>query len=132
VRRNGLAWQRGVQIPSPAALNRCGSKRSSHTAKIAQDPLEAAVRELARPQAGHLERRQLLSLGLGAGAIKARLHNGSLVVRHTGVYAIARPGPTHPLWPPPPYWPADRTPPSATGRPLSCGGWSPTGPAPPE
>jgi hypothetical protein len=50
-----------------------------------------AVRELARRQLGNLERRQLVDLGLGLGAIKARLGNGTLVARHRGVYAIAPP-----------------------------------------
>jgi hypothetical protein len=58
-------------------------------AKIAQNPLEVAVRELAGQQLGNVARRQLLSLGLGAGAIKARLSNGSFVVRYPAVYCLA-------------------------------------------
>ena len=60
-----------------------------HRDKIAQDPLEAAIRELAQRQLGNFERRQLLRLGLGSGAIKARLHNGSWAVRYHGVYCQA-------------------------------------------
>jgi hypothetical protein len=60
-----------------------------HTDKIAHDPVEAAVRGLAGRQSGNVTRRQLLSLGLGTGAIKARLSNGSLVTRYHGVYALA-------------------------------------------
>jgi hypothetical protein len=48
-----------------------------------------AVRELARRQLGNLERCQLVDLGLGLGAIKTRLGNGTLIARHWGVYAIA-------------------------------------------
>jgi hypothetical protein len=51
--------------------------------------VETAVRALAGRQAGNIDRRQLLGLGLGSGAIKARVRNGSFVVRHHGVYAIA-------------------------------------------
>jgi hypothetical protein len=60
-----------------------------HRAEITHDPRERSVRELAGRQAGHLDRRQLLSLGFSDGAIKARVRNGTLVTRHRGVYAIA-------------------------------------------
>jgi hypothetical protein len=56
---------------------------------IAHADVEAAVRALAGRQSGNVERRQLLALGLGSGAIKARVANGSFVVRYRGVYAIA-------------------------------------------
>jgi hypothetical protein len=59
--------------------------------KIAQDHVEAAVRTLAGRQSGNIARRQLLDLGLGSDAVKARLRNASLVSRYTGVYAIAPP-----------------------------------------
>jgi hypothetical protein len=51
--------------------------------------VEAAVRELMGHQAGNVARRQLVSLGLGAEAIKARRRNGSWVTRYTGVYCQA-------------------------------------------
>jgi hypothetical protein len=57
--------------------------------KIAQNPVERAVRELAGRQSGNVERQQLLRLGLSAWAIKARLRNGLLVARFHGVYALA-------------------------------------------
>jgi hypothetical protein len=57
--------------------------------KIAQNPVECAVRELASQQSGNVERRQLLLVGLSAWAIKARLRNGSFAVRYHGVYALA-------------------------------------------
>jgi hypothetical protein len=60
-------------------------------AKIAHDPVEAAVRELARRQSGNVARRQLLRVGLGSNAIKARLRNGWWVVRYHGVYCLAPP-----------------------------------------
>lgn len=44
---------------------------------------------MAHRQSGNFTRRQLLELGLSAGAIKARLRNGSFVVRYHGVYALA-------------------------------------------
>jgi hypothetical protein len=43
--------------------------------------MEVAVRQLAGRQSGNFSRRQLLSLGLGSNAIKARLRNGSFVKR---------------------------------------------------
>ncbi len=61
----------------------------SHRPKITQDPVETAVRGLAGRQFGSITRRQLLGLGLSSEAIKERLRNGTLVTRHTGVYAIA-------------------------------------------
>jgi hypothetical protein len=71
-----------------AALNSVGAN-GRHRAEITHDPRERSVRELAGRQAGHLDRRQLLSLGFSDGAIKARVRNGTLVTRHRGVYAIA-------------------------------------------
>ena len=50
-----------------------------------------AVRELAGRQFGNLNRRQLVDCGLGLGAIKARVRNGTLVTRYPGVYSIAPP-----------------------------------------
>jgi hypothetical protein len=58
-------------------------------AKIAQDSLEATVQELAGRQSGNFSRRQLLSVGLGSNAIKARLRNGSWALRYHGVYCQA-------------------------------------------
>jgi hypothetical protein len=55
-------------------------------ARITQDPIEAAVRDLARRQSGNCSRRQLLGLGLHPNAIRARLGNGTWAVRHHGVY----------------------------------------------
>jgi hypothetical protein len=51
--------------------------------------VETAVRELARRQSGNFSRQQLLAQGLGAEAIKARLRNGSFVLRYHGVYSQA-------------------------------------------
>lgn len=51
--------------------------------------MEVAVRQLAGRQSGNFARRQLLSLGLGSNAIKARLRNGSFVKRYPGVYCVA-------------------------------------------
>jgi hypothetical protein len=65
-----------------------GANGSERT-KIAHDPVEAAVRELARRQSGNFSRQQLLAQGLGAEAIKARLRNGSFVTRYHGVYCQA-------------------------------------------
>ncbi|HEY1712851.1 MAG TPA: hypothetical protein VGG07_08105, partial [Solirubrobacteraceae bacterium] len=38
---------------------------------------------------GNLSRHQLVDLGLGLGAIKARVRNGTLIACYPGVYAIA-------------------------------------------
>jgi hypothetical protein len=65
-----------------------GANGSQRT-KIAQDPVETAIRELAGRQSGNFSRRQLLAQGLGAEAIKARLRNGSFVTRYHGVYCQA-------------------------------------------
>ena len=45
--------------------------------------------ELAGRQSGNVSRPQLLALGLGVEAIKARLRSGSFVARYWGVYALA-------------------------------------------
>ena len=57
--------------------------------KIAQTPLNAAIRERARRQLGNVTRAQLLELGLSKGGIEWRLRSGSLASRYPGVYAIA-------------------------------------------
>jgi hypothetical protein len=51
--------------------------------------VETAVRELAGRQSGNVSRQQLLALGLGVEAIKARLRTGSFVAHYWGVYALA-------------------------------------------
>jgi hypothetical protein len=61
---------------------------SDHIGGISQDPREAAIRELARRQIGHVTRVQLLKLGLGSAAIGARVATGALVTRYPGVYAL--------------------------------------------
>jgi Transcriptional regulator, AbiEi antitoxin len=61
---------------------------SDHIGRISQDPREAAIRELARRQIGHVTRAQLLELGLGSAAIGARVSTGALVTRYPGVYAL--------------------------------------------
>lgn len=43
---------------------------------------------LAQGQQGYVARWQLLQLGLGRGAIAARLHSGRLTVEYPGVYAV--------------------------------------------
>jgi hypothetical protein len=68
--------------------------KGAHRTQIAQNPLELAIRTLAGRQSGNIARRQLLSLGLTAEAVKARRRNGSLVTRYWGVYAIAPAGRT--------------------------------------
>ncbi|MFL5856026.1 MAG: type IV toxin-antitoxin system AbiEi family antitoxin domain-containing protein [Solirubrobacteraceae bacterium] len=47
-----------------------------------------AVAELARRQHGVVAKRQLIALGVGAGAIKHRLGVGRLHRVHAGVYAL--------------------------------------------
>ena len=49
---------------------------------------ERAVAELARRQHGVVAKRQLIALGVGAGAIKHRLGVGRLHRVHAGVYAL--------------------------------------------
>ena len=61
-----------------------GSQGISPTAS-----LNAAIREHAGRQWGHVTRPQLLGLGLGTGGIDWRLKNGALVARYPGVYALA-------------------------------------------
>ena len=50
--------------------------------------LDARVAVLAHRQHGLVARRQLLALGMGTGAIDARLAGGRLQVVHRGVYAV--------------------------------------------
>ena len=69
------------------ALN-CVGDSSDHIGRISQGPREAAIRELARRQTGHVTRPQLLGLGLSSAAIGARVATGALITRHPGVYAL--------------------------------------------
>ena len=62
---------------------------SNQVGRISQSPRDPAIRELSRRQHGHVTRGQLLVVGLGSGAIGARVKAGSLVVRYPGVYAVA-------------------------------------------
>jgi very-short-patch-repair endonuclease len=64
-----------------------GEKRLQN-GHIAHAAREAAIRELAQEQTGHVTRHQLLELGLTAGGICQRLSSGGLVARHPGVYAL--------------------------------------------
>lgn len=65
---------------------------SSHqTGRIAQNPREATIRELAGRQAGNVSRSQLLKTGLSSAAIGARVKAGALVVRYAGIYALPPP-----------------------------------------
>ncbi len=50
---------------------------------------ERAIRDLASRQHATISRRQALDLGLGRGAIQARVQNGSWVRTERGVYAAA-------------------------------------------
>jgi hypothetical protein len=63
---------------------------------ISRHHRDAAIREAARRQAGHVTRAQLLEIGLSNNAIAARAAAGSLVRRYPGVYAIA-PARTDPI-----------------------------------
>src|SRR4051794_24503682 len=49
---------------------------------------EFELAALAKRQHGVLSRRQLLSLGLGRGAIDSRLRSGRIHAIHRGVYAV--------------------------------------------
>ncbi|MFL5860866.1 MAG: type IV toxin-antitoxin system AbiEi family antitoxin domain-containing protein [Solirubrobacteraceae bacterium] len=61
---------------------------SNQVGRISQSPVEPTIRERARQQHGHVTRTQLLEIGLGSGAIGARVKSGALVRRYPGVYAI--------------------------------------------
>lgn len=50
--------------------------------------LDARIAELAEAQHGLVARRQLAALGVGRGAIEARLHSGRLHLLRPGVYAV--------------------------------------------
>jgi len=64
-------------------------KNAGESCKIQQGELNRRLRALARRQYGHVTRAQLLEIGLGRGAIAARLANGSFVAVFAGVYAVA-------------------------------------------
>ena len=63
-------------------------ENDSPRSDIAHGLREAAIREHARRQAGHVTRSQLLELGLTNGGIGRRLARGALIARYTGVYAL--------------------------------------------
>ena len=50
--------------------------------------ISTKISQLAARQYGHVTRRQLLALGLGAEAISYRLGVGRLIAVHVGVYAV--------------------------------------------
>jgi hypothetical protein len=56
--------------------------------QISHESREAAIRELAGRQAGHVTRQQLLGLGLSRTGIDRRLSSEKLLARYTGVYAL--------------------------------------------
>jgi hypothetical protein len=51
--------------------------------------VNTAIRARLKGQHGNVTRRQLLEAGLSKGGIEKRLENGSFVVRHRAVYALA-------------------------------------------
>ena len=52
------------------------------------EQIDKQIAALARKQHGHVQRRQLLALGLGPAAIKYRVEIGRLIVVYAGVYAV--------------------------------------------
>ncbi len=54
------------------------------------NPIDVEVAALADRQHGVVARRQLLAMGLGAGAIEHRLRTGRLFLLHKGVYVVGR------------------------------------------
>jgi very-short-patch-repair endonuclease/predicted transcriptional regulator of viral defense system len=60
-------------------------------AELTKDPVERRLVRLAVRQHGVVARRQLEALGLGRGAIAARLRTGRLHRIHRGVYAVGLP-----------------------------------------
>jgi len=64
-------------------------EKPAQRGKIAHDHVDAAIRARLHAQHGNVTRRQLLEAGLSKGGIEKRLENGTLVVRHHGVYALA-------------------------------------------
>jgi very-short-patch-repair endonuclease len=54
-------------------------------------PLDRRVAQVAGRQHGAIARRQLVSIGLGAGAIATRVRAGRLHRVHQGVYAVGHP-----------------------------------------
>ena len=59
--------------------------------KVAPDPVDGRIAELAVRQYGVVAHRQLEALGLGRPAIKTRVGNGRLHRVHKGVYAVGYP-----------------------------------------
>lgn len=53
-----------------------------------REPADSVIAKLAQRQHGVVARRQLAELGIGRGAIHARLRRGSLHLIHRGVYAV--------------------------------------------
>lgn len=65
-----------------------GQSHTLRDARRARFERERQIGALAERQHGVVARRQLAALGLGRGAIDARVHIGHLRVLHRGVYAI--------------------------------------------
>jgi len=62
-------------------------------------PLDLRIADLGHRQYGRVARRQLLGLGIGAGAIDLRVANGRLHPVYPGVYAVGTR-----LWTPKSEW----------------------------
>jgi hypothetical protein len=74
-----------------AALEALNSVRgnAAHSCKRPQGlEREREISLLAQRQHGHVTRRQLLGLGLGRGAITARVESGRYAAPHYGVYCV--------------------------------------------
>ena len=52
------------------------------------EPIDRQIAAIARRQGGHITRRQLRALGLGAKAIEYRVRTGRLIRVYNGVYAL--------------------------------------------
>jgi very-short-patch-repair endonuclease len=75
-------------MPSAGYIKGLSAIKSNPPAGVGREHVDRVVARLAARQHGVVSRRQLLQLGVGAGALRRRVESGHLQPVHFGVYAV--------------------------------------------